>query len=264
MFVTFDREPAVRRVCLTRNKMKAINLSILTLILFGAVACDPSTTAKNEDAGVSSRGTKLDKIPELVDRWNALHEKVLTENSRALVEAYEKLKQNPPMDPTGKPEPITTGSPTIGMSVSRRNVAWRVGMGSPAITSFQFHMSSRDSVGLSHISEDKARMVLNVADAGLGATWYLYKAGSNGKLQPRYSDTILYESKFKEQNQFDRVAADALANGGATTGKLGDWSYEARPLRFSDKSCFTCHQTKKSGDLAAVMIYAFTERKPNP
>ncbi|MEQ1821044.1 MAG: hypothetical protein ABL949_00885 [Fimbriimonadaceae bacterium] len=219
------------------SDMKVVVFSLAVGLLFVGVACQsPKSAAK---AQPDKTAVKVD-FGALSNRWNGALEQVFVENSRALA-----------------------GSPYSPFAPNARPARFGGALRSPAISSFDRHVSGASSAMFGSTNLDQARLVVSIADAGL--VGYTTMFSNNGKFTHKWIEDFIGDLPRGGRAGVSKLVSDATITlkAGASSGTSGEWTYEFRTIKFSDKTCFKCHADKKPGDTAAHMLYAFAKAGPS-
>jgi hypothetical protein len=176
-----------------------------------------------------------------------------------LARIYELKVKNPDVYVANgkevKLDPMMSAARALTMRVST----------TPAFNMFESHVSGPRGALIGDIDPGAARLRLWVEDAGVDATWNLFRFRKDGSLHdyPLFSDPVGEGavSPLSAGKLFLPAAQSAWKARKAATGTADGWTYSARILKYSDRSCLSCHKAKKVGDVAGIMVYAAKPKK---
>lgn len=192
------------------------------------------------------------------DRWERYQNQKLVANAQLLAKIYEAKVKNPDVTLVNgkqiKLDPMMSAARSITIRLPT----------TPAFNMFESHMSGPRGALIGDIDPEAARLRIWVEDAGVNATWHLFRFKKDGSIQPypQFSDAVgsSADQPRSRWKIFSPVVGAAWKARKPTTGTAEGWTYATRFLKYSDQSCLSCHKGKKLGDIAGVMVYA---AKPN-
>ena len=192
------------------------------------------------------------------DQWERFQRATLLANAQRLEQTYLSRKKDSAIDTrTGKPRTATPMSVLLS-PISKLPT-------SPAINTFEPHVNNPNSASIGDLSLDRAQLRVRVEDEKIQARWVFFTPTLSGRPGPvsRFTDAVGGARSFLALgSEINSAVTGSLKEGGTRkSGKSGAWTFEVRPLEFFSPTCITCHEDKKVGDLAGVMVYMAAPRQ---